>query len=44
MTTTVVLGPNPSGLYTCRDTRYWVKISSFWIVYRLMRGSFILIS
>ena len=33
MTTTVVAGPSPSGLNTCTETRYCVKICSRWIVY-----------
>ena len=33
MTTTVVAGPSPSGLNTCTDTRYCVKICNRWMVY-----------
>lgn len=33
MTSTVVLGPNPSGLNTCRDTKYCVYVSKFRIVW-----------
>ena len=44
ITTTVVLGPRPSGLNTCSDTKYCVKMFSFWIVYFTTLGSFILIS
>ena len=45
MTTTVVAGPRPSGLNTCTETRYCVKICSRWImnlsvVWSLMRISF----
>ena len=45
MTTTVVAGPSPSGLNTCTETRYCVKICSRWMVYfsvvwSLMRISF----